>query len=200
VNSLLFAALSTVLALAVGGAVAIAVARRRAAWLDGLAMLPLGASAVMLGFGFVIAFDAPPLDLRSWPWLVPVVQSLVAAPFVVRIAAPALRAIDPRLREAAAVLGASPARSWREIDLPLALRAFGVAAGFAFAVSLGEFGATVFVARSDRPTLPVAIFRFLGRPGAENVGQAMALSVVLMVLAAAAALLGERLAARRGAL
>lgn len=200
VNSLLFAALSTVLALAVGGAVAVAVARRRAAWLDGLAMLPLGASAVMLGFGFVIAFDAPPFDLRSSRWLVPVVQSLVAAPFVVRIAAPALRAIDPRLREAAAVLGASPARAWREIDLPLALRAFGVAAGFAFAVSLGEFGATVFVARSDRPTLPVAIFRFLGRPGAENVGKAMALSVVLMVLAAAAALLGERLTARRGVL
>ena len=40
-----------------------------------------------------------------------------------------------------------------------------VAAGLAFAVALGEFGATVFVARADWPTLPVAIFRFLGRPG-----------------------------------
>ena len=54
-----------------------------------------------------------------------------------------LRAIDPRLREAAATLGASPARVWREVDLPIVARAALVAAGFAFAISLGEFGATV---------------------------------------------------------
>ena len=97
-------------------------------------------------------------------------QSLVAAPFVVRIVAPALRSIDPRLREVAATLGASPARGWREVDVPLAGRAFAVAAGFAFAIALGEFGATVFVARAEQPTLPVAIFRFLGRPGSGEPG------------------------------
>ena len=170
-GSLLFATAATLLALVVGGLAAFAVARRRAGWLDVLVMLPLGASAVMLGFGFVIAFDDPPLDLRGSPWLVPIAQSLVAAPFVVRIVAPALRSIDERLRDAAAVLGASPARVRREIVvLPLVLRAFGVAAGFAFAISLGEFGATVFVARADWPTVPVAIFAFLGRPGAVNPG------------------------------
>ena len=175
---------ATAVALVVGGLAAFAVATPRAAWLDVVVMLPLGASAVMLGFGFVIAFDEPPLDLRSSPWLVPVAQALVASPFVVRIVAPALRSIDARLREAAAVLGAPPRRVWREIDLPLVLRALGVAAGFAFAISLGEFGATVFIARSDWPTVPVAIFRFLGRPGAVNAGQAAALAVVLMILTA----------------
>jgi len=200
-NSLAFAAAATVLALLVGGSAAVAVARRRAGWLDALVMLPLGASAVMLGLGFVLAFDDPPLDLRASPWLVPVAQSLVAAPFVVRIVAPTLRSIDNRLREAAAVLGASPARVWREVDLPLALRAVGVAAGFAFAISLGEFGATVFIARSDWPTVPVAIFRFLGRPGAVNAGQAAALGVVLMVLTAVTVLLAERVTTvRRGTL
>ena len=155
----------------------------------------------MLGFGFVLAFDEPPLELRGSPSLVPIAQALVAAPFVVRILAPALRSIDERVREAAAVLGASPARFRREIDLPLVLRAFGVAAGFAFAISLGEFGATVFVARADWPTVPVAIFRFLGRPGAVNAGQAAALSVVLMALTAAAVLVAERVTSiRRGAL
>jgi thiamine transport system permease protein len=129
------------------------------------------------------------------------VQALVAAPFVMRIVAPALRSIDARLRDAAAVLGASPGRVWLEVDLPLVLRALGVAAGFAFAVSLGEFGATVFVARSDWPTVPVAIFRFLGRPGALNAGQAAALSVVLMVLTAATVLLADRVSTiRRGVL
>ena len=152
----------------------------------------------MLGFGFIIAFDEAPLDFRSSWWLVPVAQSLIAAPFVVRIVTPALRSIDPRLREVAATLGASPARSWREVDLPLAAQAFAVAAGFAFAIALGEFGATVFVARSEQPTLPVAIFRFLGRPGAENQGTAAALAVVLAGITVCAALAAERAAGRRG--
>ena len=200
-NSLLFAAMATVLAILVGGATAAAVARRRGGWLDALVMLPLGASAVLLGLGFVLAFDEPPLDLRGSPWLVPIAQALVAAPFVVRIMAPALRSIDEQLREAAAVLGASPARVWREVDLPLVLRALGVAAGFAFAISLGEFGATVFIARSDWPTVPVAIFRFLGRPGAVNAGEAAALAVVLMALTALTVLLADRVTTiRRGTL
>ena len=160
--------------------------------LDTLVMLPLGASAAMLGFGFLLAFDEPPLDLRSSAAIVPIAQSLVAIPFVVRALAPTLRASDVRLREAAAVLGASPARIRREIELPLLARPLAVAAGLAFAVALGEFGATVFVARADWPTVPVAIFRFLGRPGADNVGTAMALCVVLMGLVAATALASER--------
>ncbi|HEY7729455.1 MAG TPA: iron ABC transporter permease [Gaiellaceae bacterium] len=199
-NSVLFACAATAVALAVGGLAAAAIATRGAPWLDALVMLPLGASAVMLGFGFVIAFDDPPLDLRGSAWLVPVVQALVAAPFVVRIVAPSLRSIDEALREAAAVLGASPARVWREVDLPLVLRAVGVAAGFAFAISLGEFGATVFVARADWPTVPVAIFSFLGRPGAVNAGQAAALSVVLMALTTVVVLAADRVTVRRGSL
>ncbi|HXG75332.1 MAG TPA: iron ABC transporter permease [Gaiellaceae bacterium] len=201
-NSLAYAAIATALALAVGGLAAFAIApphrRGPASMLDALLMLPLGASAAMLGFGFVIAFDDPPLDVRSAWWIVPVAQALVALPFVVRVVVPALRAIDERQREAAALLGASPGRVRREIDLPIVSRALAVAAGFAFAVSLGEFGATVFLARPDRPTLPVAIFRFLGRPGELNAAQAYALAVVLMVVTAVSVLLVERARLRRG--
>jgi thiamine transport system permease protein len=195
--SIVFASAATLLAVGLGLCVAVTVARRGANWLDALVMLPLGASAVMLGFGFLIAFDEPPVDVRRSWWLVPVVQSLVATPFVVRSLLPTLRSIDDRLRDAAAVLGAPPTRIWREIDLPLAARALAAATGLAFAVCLGEFGATVFLARAERPTLPVAIFRFLGRPGAENQGVAAALCVVLMAVAAAAVLVAERVAVRR---
>jgi thiamine transport system permease protein len=187
VNSLVFAAAATMIALVVGLPAAALVARGRRT-VGALAMLPLGASAAMLGFGFLLAFDSPPLALRSSPWIVPVAQALVAIPFVVRTVAPRLRAIDVGLREAAAVLGAAPARVRREIILPLVARAVAAAAALAFAVSLGEFGAALFLARADWPTLPVAIFRFLSRPGAENVGQAMALSVVLMALTVVVAL------------
>jgi thiamine transport system permease protein len=148
-----------------------------------------------VGFGFLIALDQP-VDLRASPWLVPAAQAVVALPFVVRTMTPVLRSIDPRLREAAAVLGASPARAWREVDLPLVRRALLVAAGFAFAISLGEFGATTVIARADTPTVPVAIDRLLGRPGSLNVGQAFALSVVLMVITAAAVLLVDHVRRR----
>jgi thiamine transport system permease protein len=190
-NSLLFAACATAIALSVGIPAAVAVARGRGA-VDALLMLPLGASAAMLGFGFLLAFDEAPLDLRSSPVIVPFAQSLVAIPFVVRSLVPALRALEARLTEAAAVLGASPWQVRRQVELPLLARPLAVAAGLAFAVALGEFGATVFVARADWPTVPVAIFRFLGRPGGDNVGIAMALSVVLMLTVTVVALLSER--------
>jgi thiamine transport system permease protein len=200
VNSLVYALAATALAVVVGGLAAFAVAGSRSRgtrWLDLLLMLPLGASAVMVGFGFLIAFDTAPIDFRARPWIVPVAQALVAVPFVVRIVVPTLRAIDERQREAAAVLGAPPLRVRREIDFPIALRALAVAAGFAFAISLGEFGATVFLARPDRPTLPVAIFRFLGRPGELNAAQAYALAVVLMVVTAVSVLAVEQIRVRR---
>jgi len=85
-----------------------------------------------------------------------------------------------RLVSAAAVLGASPSQTFWHVELPLISRAIAVAAGFSFAISLGEFGATVFLARSTNPTVPVAIYRFLSRPGELNIGQAMALSSILM--------------------
>jgi thiamine transport system permease protein len=146
---------------------------------------------VTIGFGFLVALDAP-VDLRASWILIPVAHALVAVPFVVRSVVPVMRSVRTRLREAAAVLGAPPGRVWREIDLPIVARAAAVGAGFACAVSLGEFGATVFIARPDTPTLPVAIFRFLGQPGTLNLGRAMAMSVILMAVTALAILLIER--------
>ncbi|WP_093716624.1 ABC transporter permease [Actinacidiphila alni] len=198
-NSLRYAAVATVIALAVGGLAAAALVRRAGRLVrgfDALLMLPLGTSAVTVGFGFLITLDKPPLDLRSSWILVPLAQALVGVPFVVRVMLPVLRAVDDRLREAAAVLGASPLRVWREIELPLVGRALAVAAGFAFAVSLGEFGATVFIARPDSPTLPVAVARLLGRAGPDTYGQAMALSTILMLVCAASLLVLENLRPR----
>ena len=199
VNSLVFALAATVIALVVGGLAASALATGRrhrargsAAGIETLLMLPLGVSAVTVGFGFLVALDEPPLDLRGSPALIPIAHAVVAVPFVVRVMTPVLRSIDERLRESAAVLGASPARIWREVDLPIVARAALVAAGFAFAISLGEFGATVFIARPDYPTLPIVIFRLLGQPGALNFGAAMAASTILMALTATAVVAIER--------
>lgn len=159
-------------------------------WLDPLFMLPLGASAVTLGFGFVVSFRW----LRTSPLLVLIAHVLVALPFVVRTLLPVLQGIRPSLREAAAVLGASPTRVWREVDLPIVGRALLVASVFAFTVSMGEFGATSFIVRpnSGYLTIPIAIERFLGQPGALNFGQALAMSTILMLVTAVGFMAIER--------
>ena len=196
IDSLRFAVATTLIAGALGLMAATVVGYRRgwlARGLDALVMLPLGTSAVIVGFGFLVSLDSPPLDLRTSILLIPIAHALIALPFVMRSVVPVIRSIDDRLREAAAVLGASPRRAWREVDGPILARGALVGAGFAFAVSLGEFGATLFIARPDTVTIPVAIFRLLGQPGAANFASAMALAVVLMALTSAAVLLIERL-------
>ena len=159
-------------------------ARRAIGGLDAMVMLPLGVSAVTVGFGFLIALDSPPLDLRSSPLLIPIAQAMVTIPLVVRMVLPVLRAADDRLRQAAAVLGAGPVRVWLSVDLPIMSRALAGASAFAFAVALGEFGATTFVARPETPTLPVVIGRLISRPGSVNAGMALAAAVILALLCA----------------
>ncbi len=195
-NSLAFATAATAIALPLGLLAAAVIAYRRgrlATAFDALLMLPLGTSAVIVGFGFLVSLGQLPFDLRTSPLLIPVAHALVALPFVIRATVPLLRSIDRRLKEAAAVLGASPARTWRMVELPMVGRALLVGGSFAFAVSLGEFGATLFIVRPDAPTMPIAIYRLLSQPGALAFGQAMAMATVLMAVTAIAALAFDRL-------
>ncbi|HEY84549.1 MAG TPA: iron ABC transporter permease [Chloroflexi bacterium] len=186
-NSIAFALATVVLAALLGMISALLLTRethRWRGWLDALFMLPLATSAVTLGFGYIIALGRPPLNLRSSLLLVPVAHTLIAIPFVIRSLLPAMRSINPKLREAAATLGATPRRAWLAVDWPLIQRALLVGAVFAFTISMGEFGATLFIARPQTPTMPVAIYRFLGQPGALNYGQALAMSALLMLVCA----------------
>ncbi len=191
-NSLLIGAATTALALLLGLLAALALRRRQRGWLlDALLMLPLGTSAVTLGLGYLLAWNQPPLDLRGSPLLLWMAHTLVALPFVVRALLPAFNAIHPHLREAAATLGAAPRRILWDVDLPMSWRALLVGAMFAFTISLGEFSATALLTRPDFPTIPVAIYRFLGLPGAANYGQAMAMATLLMGVCALAFFLAE---------
>ena len=205
-NSVSVAVAAAAIALSLGVAVCLVVSRRPRSralarvitGLDAAFMLPLGVSAVTVGFGFLITLARPPLALtRSW-WILPLAQAVVAVPLVVRTLLPALRAIDPRQREAAAALGAGPGRVLATVDGPQLLRAGGLAAGFALATSLGEFGATSFLARPQEPTLPVVVYRLIGSPGSQNQGMALAGGVVLAVGSAAVMLGCEWLQTRLG--
>jgi len=156
-------------------------------------MLPLGTSPVALGLGYIIVISVSGLPVDAYPFFIPFVHSLVALPFVIRTLQPALISIPTEMKFAAAILGASPFRTWREVELPILLRATGVAAIFAFTLSLGEFGATSFLSRPEYPTIPVAIYRFFGQPGELNYGQAMAMSSILLVVCAVCIICMDRI-------
>jgi thiamine transport system permease protein len=201
--SFIFAGTALVVALGTGLCAALCLnhldrtkAKGFAAFFDPLFMLPLSTSAVTLGFGIIITLDRPPLNLRTSALLVPLVHALVGFPFVLRAVLPALKSIPNDIREAAAMLGASPGKIFRCIDLPLISGALTAGAVFAFTISMGEFGATIFTAGPRTPTIPLAIYRFLGQPGAMNYGQAMAISTLLMAVTAAGFILIEKISSK----
>lgn len=191
-NSLQIAAQAGLIALVVGVLVALVVSRRprrrparlALAVLDGAFMLPLGVSAVTVGFGFLVTLNGPPLRLANTGLIIPLAQAVVAVPLVVRLVLPVLRAINPHLSEAAATLGASPLRALVTVEGPYLVRSAAVALGFAVAISIGEFGATSFLARPDNSTLPVVIYRLVSNPRAVEQGLALSASVLLCVLTA----------------
>jgi thiamine transport system permease protein len=146
--------------------------------------LPLAVSAATLGIGLVITFNTSPYAWRSERWFIPIIHAAIALPLVIRAVEPAVSAIPNSLHNASATLGASPLTTWRRVDLPMLKPALLRAAGLSMAVSLGEFGATSFLSRSDSTTLPIAIAQLLGRPGAvtQQAGFALAALMVLVTV------------------
>ncbi|MEE3852761.1 iron ABC transporter permease [Gordonia sp. LSe1-13] len=197
------AALAMAIALVIGLLAAVAMHRATGFWAAAgnvVTTIPLGISAVTLGFGYLIVLSTLPPQLATSSLVIPCVQALIAIPVVVRIAVPALTSVSARLRQAAATLGAGPMRVFLTIDLPLIGRTLCAAGGFAFVMALGEFGATSFLARADTTTLPVLIGSALNRPGAENLATAMAASVVLVAVTTLAVAVVEVFRPRTGAL
>ena len=193
-NSIIYASLTVIISITLGIMTARALTKQL--WinrvLDPILLLPLGTSAVTLGLGYILIYSKLNFNNISFPWIIPVAHSLVALPFVVRTIQPALSSIPANLKEAAAVLGASPRKVWKEIEFPIILRSVMAAAIFSFVISLGEFSATMFLTRPEYPTIPVAIYRFISQPGQLNYGQALAMSTILMVVCAFSILLIEQ--------
>jgi thiamine transport system permease protein len=195
-RSISLALITAVIAAILGGAIAIAVMSKKGI-VATLALIPLGVSAVTLGFGILLAFSRGAFDLRGTGVLIPITHALIAVPIVVAVATPSLRNVDPRRYFVALSLGATPLRAW--------WTAFGIvfsgvmfaAGGLAAAVSLGEFGAATLLSRTDSPTVPVQIERLLGKPGESAFGTAAVLSVILVILTMTILLIVDRVASRK---
>ena len=194
-NSVLYALFSTMISMLVGILIAVNGAKNKVTGglLNALVMLPLGTSAVTLGLGYLLAFSSSRAFIAIYPILIPLAHALIALPFTVRILQPAINAIPQSQHEAAIMLGVPENKLWWKLDLPMMRKPLATAAIYAFAISLGEFGATTFLARPELPTMPVAIFRYLGLPGAENYGKALAMAALLLLICTGGFILIEKL-------
>lgn len=155
-----------------------------------LAFLPLGTSSVVLGFAFLLAFTGRTwLPLIGNPWGIVAAHTLITFPFVARTVLPALRALDERLDQAAATLGASLGQRIRRIHVPLLRGPLATACAFAAALSLGDYGASLLLMTSDTMSITVWIDRH-GGPGAFDPlarAQSTALAAILLLLTLALA-------------
>lgn len=178
--------------------------------LDAAVHLPLVVPPVVTGWVLLLAF-APrgwigaPLAamgvsvLFRWTGAA-IAAGVMALPLTVRAIRLSIEAVDPRLESAARTLGATPARVFRTITLPLSTPGILAGAVLGFARSIGEFGATItFVSNvpGETRTLPLAIYSALQQPGGE--ATVWRLSAIAVTLSLAALVASDLLARRMGA-
>lgn len=196
--SLKVSIVATVLSLPVAIWVAHILARSRfrgRGLLDALVHLPLVLPPVVTGYALLLLFSRSgplgavlePLGLGlAFRWTgAALAAAIMGFPLIVRAIRLAFEAVDPKLEEAAATLGASPWRVWRTVTLPLAAPGVLAGATLGFAKAFGEFGATItFVASipGETRTLPSAIYAFLQVPdGGAGLRGLVAIAVVVAV-------------------
>ena len=179
-NSLRNMVVAASIAFALGTIVSWLLVRTSKKFLDLVFLAPLGVSSVVLGFGFLVSFDAQWFALRS-SWLIaPLAQALIALPMVIRLVYPALVSIGREPIDNASLDGASSWQTWRFVESGMIKGVLLTAVGYAAIISVGEFGASSFLAYGSQGTIPTLLFRLISRPGEQNYGMAMAVSAILI--------------------
>jgi iron(III) transport system permease protein len=201
VNSLLYSALAVVLCIVVGVPIAWILARTRLPGrdtLDGLNTLILAIPGTAIGIAYVRAFHAeiPGLDVRLTSlWIIlPIVLAVRRLPYTVRGSYASLLLVHRSMEEAAASVGATGLRSFRDVTLPLIWRGVLVGSLFSFMTSLQEASAVLFLSLGGWETIPVGIFAFYI---AGSANEAAALGVILIVVAGVSVLAINRVAGAR---
>ena len=198
-NSLRNMIVAAAIAFILGTLISWLLARTKQKLLDLVFLVPLGVSSVVLGFGFLVSFDATWLPLRSSWLIVPLAQALIALPMVIRLVYPALVSIGKEPIEQASLDGASSWQIWRFVESGMIKGVLLTASGYAAIISVGEFGASSFLAYGSEGTIPTLLFRLIARPGEQNYGMAMAVSAILIVFVLSVMLLLSRYSRTRQA-
>jgi iron(III) transport system permease protein len=201
VNTFLYSGLAVVLCIAIGVPIAWILARTRVPGrdtLDGLNTLILAIPGTAIGIAYIRAFhfDLPFVErpLTSFWIILPLVLAIRRLPYTVRGSYSSLLLVHRSMEEAAASVGATGIRSFRDVTLPLIWRGVLVGSLFSFMTSLQEASAVLFLSLGGWETIPVGIFAFYI---AGSANEAAALGVVLIVVAAGSLLLINRVAGTR---
>ena len=198
-NTLRNMAVAASIAFVLGTLISWLLVRTKHKVLDFVFLAPLGVSSVVLGFGFLVSFDAEWFPLRSSWLIVPLAQALIALPMVIRLVYPALVSIGKEPIEQASLDGASSWQTWRFVESGMIKGVLLTAVGYAAIISIGEFGASTFLAYGSQGTIPTLLFRLISRPGEQNYGMAMAVSAILIAFVWAVMLLLSRYSRTRQA-
>jgi thiamine transport system permease protein len=181
-NSLFFGSITVLLSLPLGTTIAYITTKKRFPGhgiLEAFAMLPLGISSIILGLGYIKAYQNLPVDITGKWYAIAFAHTVIAYPFVLRAATSVFRKINPRLLQAALSLGATPWKAFWRVELPLIKSGLIAGATFAFAISIGELNATLMLYNPEFTTIPIAIYRLIS---SYNYFAAAALGTVLMVI------------------
>ncbi|MHA1565879.1 MAG: ABC transporter permease, partial [Alphaproteobacteria bacterium] len=180
-NSFFFSISAVILIVTLGTLVGYVLARRRSmlsGTLDSLLMVPYVVPGVVLGIGFIVAFNTGTLAMTGTGLIIVLVIFIRRLPYAVRSSASILKQISNSVEEAAISLGASPARAFMKITLPLMVPGIVAGAMMAFVTAINELSSSIILYVGGTMTMPVRIY--LSVLDGEF-GTAAALSTILLV-------------------
>lgn len=147
--------------------------------MDSVSTLPYAVPGTMMGLGFVIAFNKPPIILTGTALIIVFDYIIRRMPFALRTAASNLQQIDISMEESSADMGARWHTTFRRIVLPLLKPAFFSGFLFAFIRAITELTSTIFLVSPDHRLMSVDIYNFINYG---QLGEAAAMSIILMLI------------------
>ena len=180
-NTFRFALMATLMITAVGAFMSYLIVRhetRLAGLLDAVLMVPYVVPGVVIAIGFLLTFNTPPVDLIGTGAIIVLILFIRRLPYGVRATSSVLRQIKPSIEEAAISLGASPARAFLKVTVPLLLPGILAGAMMSFITAINELSSTLLLYTAQTTTMPVKVYSAV-LDG--EFGIAAALSTLLLV-------------------
>ncbi len=160
-NTFSYSLAATLLITLAGGLMSYIIVRRESRWagfLDSVLMVPYVVPGVVMAIGFLLTFNQPPLDLVGTAWIIVLILFIRRLPYGVRATSAVLRQIKPSIEEAAIGLGASPARAFATVTVPLMLPGIVAGAMMSFITAINELSSTLLLYTARTTTMPVKVY------------------------------------------
>lgn len=184
INTLSYAAVATLIAIALSALIGYLVVKRRnpiTPWLDYITVLPLALSGTALGIGLIHAFNVGWLPLTGTAAIIVLAYVIRRLPFGLRNASSTLYNIPSSIEEASISLGVPPGRTFLKVVLPLMVPALAAAAVLTWTTTVAELSASIIVYSGGRETMPIQIFKLI-EGGLMALASAYGLVLVAIIL------------------